>query len=81
MYGVKLAEKLNSAGVEVVVSYPSRQDTKYGSIEKFLIATGELPADVRAVAIEVQASFIWQTASGTTVGLAFDLGTIVEQVG
>jgi acetyl esterase/lipase len=37
MYGVKLAEKLNSAGVEVIVSYPGRQDTKYGSITKFLI--------------------------------------------
>jgi acetyl esterase/lipase len=37
MYGVKLAEKLNSAGVEVVVSYPGHQDPKYGSITKFLI--------------------------------------------
>ncbi len=37
MYGVKLAERLNSAGVEVVVSYPQHQDTKYGSITKFLI--------------------------------------------
>jgi acetyl esterase/lipase len=37
MYGVKLAERLNSAGVEVVVSYPQRPDTKYGSITKFLI--------------------------------------------
>ncbi len=37
MYGVKIAEKLNSAGVEVVVSYPGHQDAKYGSITKFLI--------------------------------------------
>jgi acetyl esterase/lipase len=37
MYGVKLAEKLQSAGVEVVVSYPSHEDQKYGSITKFLI--------------------------------------------
>jgi len=37
MYGVKLAEKLSSAGVEVIVSYPSHQDDKYGSINKFLI--------------------------------------------
>src|SRR5262245_4034149 len=38
MYGVKLAEKLQSAGIEVVVSYPGHQDEKYGSIQKFLIA-------------------------------------------
>jgi acetyl esterase/lipase len=38
MYGVKLAEKLQSAGIEVVVSYPGNQDQKYGSITKFLIA-------------------------------------------
>lgn len=37
MYGVKLAEKLQSAGVEVVVSYPGHEDQKYGSIQKFLI--------------------------------------------
>lgn len=37
MYGVQLASKLNSAGVEVVVSYPSHKDEKYGSITKFLI--------------------------------------------
>ncbi len=37
MYGVKLAEKLTSAGVEVIVSYPGHQDEKYGSINKFLI--------------------------------------------
>jgi len=38
MYGVKLAEKLQSAGVEVVLSYPGHEDTKYGSMVKFLIA-------------------------------------------
>lgn len=37
MYGVQLASKLNSAGVEVVISYPSHEDEKYGSIVKFLI--------------------------------------------
>jgi acetyl esterase/lipase len=37
MYGVQLAEKLNAAGVEVVLSYPGHQDAKYGSITKFLI--------------------------------------------
>jgi len=38
MYGVKLAEKLQSAGVEAVLSYPGHEDQKYGSITKFLIA-------------------------------------------
>jgi acetyl esterase/lipase len=38
MYGVKLAEKLKAAGIEVVVSYPGNLDEKYGSIAKFLIA-------------------------------------------
>jgi acetyl esterase/lipase len=37
MYGAKLAEKLESAGVEVVLTYPGREDTKYGSATKFLI--------------------------------------------
>ncbi len=37
MYGVKLAEKLQAAGVEAVVSYPGHKDEKYGSIQKFLI--------------------------------------------
>ena len=37
MYGVKLAEKLNALGVEVVLSYPSHQDEKYGSVTAFLI--------------------------------------------
>jgi hypothetical protein len=38
MYGVQLAEKLKSAGVEVVVAYPGHEDQKYGSIANFLIA-------------------------------------------
>jgi hypothetical protein len=37
MYGLPLAEKLAGAGVEAIVSYPGHQDTKYGSVEKFLI--------------------------------------------
>ncbi len=37
MYGVKLSEKLEAAGVEAVLSYPGQQDEKYGSIVKFLI--------------------------------------------
>ncbi len=37
MYGVPLAEKLNGAGVEAVLSYPSHKDEKYGSVQKFLI--------------------------------------------
>lgn len=43
MYGVKLAEKLRAAGVEAVVSYPGQQDTKYGSVLKFLIAKLKQP--------------------------------------
>ena len=38
MYGVKLVERLQEAGVEGIVSYPTHQDEKYGSITKFLIA-------------------------------------------
>jgi acetyl esterase/lipase len=38
MYGVKLAEKMQSTGIEVVVAYPGKEDQKYGSITKFLIA-------------------------------------------
>jgi acetyl esterase/lipase len=38
MYGVKLAEKLRSAGVEVVVAYPGHEDQKYGSIANFFFA-------------------------------------------
>jgi acetyl esterase/lipase len=37
MYGVKLAEKLESKGVEVVLTYPGKKDEKYGSPTKFLI--------------------------------------------
>jgi predicted Fe-Mo cluster-binding NifX family protein len=37
MYGVQLAQVLEDAGVEAVVAYPTHEDTKYGSIEKFLI--------------------------------------------
>jgi acetyl esterase/lipase len=37
MYGVKLAEKLESTGVEVVLAYPGKKDEKYGSPTKFLI--------------------------------------------
>ncbi|MDX1948220.1 MAG: alpha/beta hydrolase [Pirellulaceae bacterium] len=37
IYGLKLEEKLKSAGVECVLSYPDHLDTKYGSITKFLI--------------------------------------------
>lgn len=37
MYGLKLAEKLETVGVEAVLSYPGHQDAKYGSIEQFLI--------------------------------------------
>ena len=37
IYGIKLVEKLRPLGVEVVVSYPSHQDKRYGSPIKFLI--------------------------------------------
>jgi len=37
MYGVQLAKVLEDQGVEVIVSYPGHEDTKYGSIEKFLV--------------------------------------------
>jgi len=38
IYGIKLLEKLQAAGVEGILSYPGHQDEKYGSIEAFLIA-------------------------------------------
>jgi len=38
MYGVKLAEKLQSAGVEAVLVYPGHENSKYDSINAFLIA-------------------------------------------
>ena len=34
MYGVKLAEKLEATGVEVVLAYPGKTDEKYGSPTK-----------------------------------------------
>jgi hypothetical protein len=37
MYGVGLEKKLKDAGVEVVLAYPGHEDTKYGSVTKFLI--------------------------------------------
>jgi len=37
MYGVKLAERLKAKNVEVVLAYPGKKDTKYGSPTKFLI--------------------------------------------
>lgn len=38
LYGVKLKEKLDAAGVECILSYPNHLDDQYGSISKFLIA-------------------------------------------
>jgi hypothetical protein len=37
MYGVKLAEKLKEAGVEVVLNYPGHEDSNYPTTTKFLI--------------------------------------------
>jgi acetyl esterase/lipase len=37
MYGVALAEKLEAAGVEAVLTYPGHDDTMYGSPTRFLI--------------------------------------------
>jgi acetyl esterase/lipase len=37
VYGIKLAEKLKSAGVEGVVSYPQQPDKIYGSNQAFLL--------------------------------------------
>ncbi|MGD9720191.1 MAG: alpha/beta hydrolase fold domain-containing protein [Pirellulales bacterium] len=37
MYGYQLAKVLDAAGVEAVLAYPTHEDTKYGSIEAFLI--------------------------------------------
>ena len=37
MYGVGLEEKLKDANVEVVLAYPGHEDSKYGSVNKFLI--------------------------------------------
>lgn len=38
MYGVKLAEKLQSAGVEAVLVYPGHENPKYDSVNAYLIA-------------------------------------------
>lgn len=38
IYGIKLKEKLDAAGVEAILSYPGHLDTQYGSIPKFFIA-------------------------------------------
>jgi hypothetical protein len=38
MYGVGLNEKLKEVGVEVILTYPGNEETKYGSIPKFFIA-------------------------------------------
>ena len=35
--GLKLAEKLQALGTEIVISYPGHEDHKYASINKFLI--------------------------------------------
>ena len=37
LYGVKLKEKLDSEGIEAVLSYPGNKDEKYGSPTKFLL--------------------------------------------
>lgn len=37
MYGVALVDALEKVGVEAVLSYPGHEDTKYGSMDKFLI--------------------------------------------
>ncbi|HEX5104932.1 MAG TPA: alpha/beta hydrolase [Pirellulaceae bacterium] len=37
IYGIKLEEKMEEAGVECVLSYPGHQDEKYGSVASFLI--------------------------------------------
>jgi acetyl esterase/lipase len=38
MYGVKLAEKLEALGVEVVLNYPGHMDERYQSSHDFLVA-------------------------------------------
>jgi hypothetical protein len=37
IYGIKLAEKLKEAGVEVVLSYPARAEQNQPSLREFLI--------------------------------------------
>jgi acetyl esterase/lipase len=44
IYGIKLAEKLEAADVEVVLAYPTREDTQYGSLTEFItekLTTGD----------------------------------------
>ena len=36
--GIKLADKLQEFGTEIIVSYPGHEDHKYGTIQQFLIA-------------------------------------------
>ncbi|REK15787.1 MAG: alpha/beta hydrolase [Planctomycetota bacterium] len=43
MYGVQLAKRLDGVGVEAIVSYPGHQDSKYGSVEEFLIEKLKTP--------------------------------------
>lgn len=43
VYGVKLVEKLEAAGIEAILSYPDHKDEKYGSITKFLITKLNAP--------------------------------------
>jgi acetyl esterase/lipase len=38
VYGVKLVERMQPLGVECDVFYPGKEDEKYGSVEKFLVA-------------------------------------------
>jgi acetyl esterase/lipase len=38
IYGIKLAEKMQEAGLEAIVSYPGHKDEKYGSIAEFFFA-------------------------------------------
>jgi acetyl esterase/lipase len=38
IFGMKLVEALNRVGVEAVISYPAAPDTRYGTMEKFIIA-------------------------------------------
>lgn len=38
LYGIALADRMKPTGIECVVSYPDQKDTKYGTIQKFLIA-------------------------------------------
>ncbi|MBX3411244.1 MAG: alpha/beta hydrolase [Pirellulales bacterium] len=38
IYGIKLEEKLKTAGVEGILSYPGHEDKQYGSVAEFLIS-------------------------------------------